>query len=64
VAARNDRGAVLRAFVVSGVLHLTYHLTTFEHFGPAAMAAQLTSLTVLLVVPAVLLIVSRPTTKE
>jgi hypothetical protein len=52
--------AVLRALLVSGFLHLGYHLTTFEYFGPAAMASQLTALTALLIVPAVLLIASRP----
>lgn len=65
----NSRSAVrgaMTGFVLFGVPHLVYHLTTFDEFSVASAVTQLAALVLFVAVPALLLAATRhhETTKE
>lgn len=59
----NSRTAVrgvMTGFVLFGVPHLVYHLSTFDEFSVASALTQLAALTLFVAVPAFLLTATRP----
>ena len=55
----NGLVSVMAGYVLFGVLHLGYHLTTFHHFTHGSAAAQATALTTFVVIPLVVIRATR-----